>query len=383
MKELKRIVYYTSFSKIFISIFIPVYILSFETNIIHLGGFYSVFNIFGVLFRRIVGKIIDNKGRKSGIFSGIILHIISMAVFIKGYSFINVIIGTVIYSIGESFLLVSFDSLVADLSNEFDISINFGIINETFSKGSITGCLLILPLLFKFSLQDGLKFISIFFILVNLFALYKAKNYFYDTSFLRNKNEMWFKGKIIKKNNFFLYIGVVSFVTSLTSPLYLIYFKENVISEINSLAYLYLPSAIFMIFLPSKLGKFISKANKYDSVFYGILFTSVLYMMISLSNSGIFFISIFTAILMTEVFYTQASSSILIEITEPQKIGIAYGNYRKALGIGKSIGPILGVYLYRFSGGKLSFFIIGFILSIIVFIFYRKYKNNMLLSIRK
>ncbi|EGY76242.1 hypothetical protein HMPREF9129_2260, partial [Peptoniphilus indolicus ATCC 29427] len=109
-----------------------------------------------------------------------------------------------------------------------------------------------------------------------------------------------------------------------------------------------------MIFLPSKLGKFISKANKYDSVFYGILFTSVLYMMISLSNSGIFFISIFTAILMTEVFYTQASSSILIEITEPQKIGIAYGNYRKALGIGKSIGPILGVYLYRFSGGKLS-----------------------------
>lgn len=375
MKELKSIVYYTSFSKIFINIFIPIYILSFETNIIYLGGFYFIFNIFGVLFRSIAGKVIYGNGEKSGIVNGIILHIISMIFFVNGYSFINIIIATIIYSIGESFLIVSFDSSIADLSNKFDISINFGIINETVSRGSITGCLLILPLLFKFSLQDGLKFISIFFILINLFALYKVRNNFFDTLFLKNKNEIFSKDKDIKENKFFIYLGILSFVTSLTSPLYLIYFRENIISKINSLVYLYLPAAICMIFLPSKLGEFISRNDKYDSAFYGILFTSVLYVTISLNNSEIFFISIFTIILMTEVFYTQAFSSILIELTESRKICIAYGNYRQSLGVGKSIGSILGVYFYRVLGGKLSFFIIGVTLYVLGFIFYKKCKN--------
>ena len=378
MKELRRSIYFISFPMSFIGFIFPIYASSLGANVMEIGYLFSIFSIASVIIRPLVGNLIDKRGRRIGIIIGMIFYLIVNGIFIVGDSFKHLLIARTLQSIAGSFLWISVDTMISDISNKSNRGKNFGSLNEFITKGQMVGSFVGFNILYSFP-KGPFKIIFTIFLITSLIGLYYGIKTVAETIHLKKEYE---EGKIKDKKQlgrFLLIIGLITFIGSLTAPIYLLYLQDNITKDLNLIAFLFIPASILSMYLPSKFGAISDKYGREKIILVGLALIAILQIFIPLNKSFYSFMILYTIISLVSMFYSPAFSSIIMDFVGEEKRGKSYGQYSLATGIGGSIGPIVGSYIYKNLGNHIVFYIKGSLLigiTIFLGIIYINQENN-------
>lgn len=366
LKALRKSIFYISFPFSFIGFMLPLYAASIGASAVEIGFLYSIFSLFTILIRPAVGRLIDNKGRKVGVVVGIGLYCFSNLLFLLSQNYVYLLFARGFQSLGASFLWISVSTIVSDISFNQNRSENFGIINQTLNKGRFIGVLIGFYILFNNFFENPFKIIFLIYLLTSLFSLYNSIMTVEDTIGYKEDYEERSIKDMKKLTYFLLAVGILSFLFSLTSSIYLIYVKENITNKLYLISYLFLPEAILSLFLPKIFGRIADRMNREKIMLIGILTIGIFYLLIPLTKDYYTFMIIHTLIVIVSMFYGPAQSALIIDFVGENQRGQSYGMYNFAIGIGGIFGPIIGAYIYQYLGNSIIFYTQG--ISLIIFI---------------
>lgn len=351
MKELKRSIFFISLPIGFISLIFPIYALDIGVHVLQLGFLFSIFSVVSTIIRPIVGNLIDKKGRKIGILLGIIFYTLVNLVYIFANDFKHLLMARILQSLGTSFLWISVDTFISDISQDNNRGKSFGIIGESESKGGLLGSIIGFSILTSNYFKDPFMAVFIIFTLSSLVSLFYGIKDVPETIGLKKDLK---SGKVKDKKVllFFLCImGMLTLIGSLTAPVYFLYLQDHITNDLSLILSMLLPSAILSTFLPNKLGNISDKYGREKIVFIGLFANAMLQIMIPFNQSYYGFMLIYTMISIVGMFYGPALSSLVIDFVGENKRGRSYGLYSFATGIGAAIGSIIGSYIYQNIGG--------------------------------
>jgi MFS family permease len=376
MKELRRVIYFISFPLSFIGFIFPIYASSIGANIIQIAYLYSIFSIISIIIRPMVGNLIDKRGRRIGILIGTILYTIVNIFFILAKDFKYLLIGRIIQSLGASFLWISVDTFISDISDETNRGKNFGLLNQFMAKGEWVGSIIGFTILYNNFTDNPFKLIFTIFLITSSISVYYTIKKVPETINLKKEYKA---GNIKDKKQlkYFLGImGILSFITSLTAPIYLIYLQENITKDIGLISFLFIPASILALFLPNIFGSFSDKYGREKIVIAGMFINAILQIFIPFNKEYYSFMILYTLISIVVMFYSPAFSSLIIDFVGENKRGRSYGLYSFASGIGGAIGYMAGSYIYENIGNDILFYTKGILLVVMtLFICYLYIKN--------
>lgn len=371
MKELRRSIYFISFPMSFIGFIFPIYASYLGADIMEIGILYSIFSIVSITIRPIVGKLIDRNGRRIGIIIGTISYMIVNFLFIFGDNFKYLLIARILQSMAASFLWISVDTFISDISDKTNRGRNFGIVDQVSTKGQIVGSVIGFTILFNNFIDNPFKLIFSIFFFTSLISLYHVVKTVPETANLKKQYE---RGKIENKKDlkyFLIIIAIISFITNLTAPIYLLYLQDNITSDISLISFLFIPSSILFSFLPRKFGEISDKYGREKIIIMGLFLSAIFQIFIPFNNSYYGFMVLYTIISVVNMFYRPAFSSVVIDFVGEEKRGRSYGLYSLATGIGGAIGPIIGTFIYKNIGNHMVFYIKGSLLiAMTIFVCY-------------
>ena len=366
MQGLKKVVFYISFPFSFIAFIFPIYASNLGASVVEIGFLYTIFSVVAILIRPLVGNMIDRKGRKKGIFIGVALYTLVNILYSLAGDFKYLLIARIIQSIAASFLWISIDATISDISNKENRSQNFGILDQTQVKGEVLGCTIGFTILFNNFSENLFGIVFMIFFIASIVSMYFVVKSVPETVDYKKDIEPG-KLKNSKHMKYFLIVmGIISFIFSLTAPIYLIYLQKNITSELYLISYLFIPTAILAAFLPKKFGALADKHGREKIIVIGMFLIAILQIFLPFVKSYYPFMILYTLISVVGMFYSPAMSSIIIDFVGENKRGRSYGLYSFASGVGAAIGPLLGTYIFENIGNGVVFYLQGSLLIIIL-----------------
>lgn len=377
MKELRKTIYFISFPLSFIGFIFPIYASSIGANVIQIGYLYSIFSIISIIIRPIVGNLIDKRGRKTGILIGTILYTVVNVFFIMARDFKYLLIGRIIQSLGASFLWISVDTFISDISDKTNRGQNFGLLDQWMAKGEWIGSIIGFTILYNNFTDNPFRLIFIIFMVTSLTSVYYTITNLPETINIKKEYE---EGNIKNKKElkYFLgIIGVISLIISLTAPIYLLYLQEHITNDLSLITFLFIPASILALFLPKRFGSFSDKYGREKIVIVGMFINAILQILIPFNKGYYSFMILYTLISTIVMFYSPAFSSLIIDFVGEDKRGRSYGLYSFASGIGGAIGYTAGSYIYENIGNDIVFYTKGVLLLVMtLFICYLYIKDK-------
>lgn len=363
--DLRRCLYYISFSLSFIGFMLPIYALDVGASIMEVGMLYSVFSLISIIIRPKVGNLLDRRGRKIGLFIGVVLYCLVNFLLLIGRDFKYLFLTRIFQSIGASFLWISVDTMVSDVSYAGNRSENFGSISQAIGRGDFIGCIIGLGIFFSKYFNEPFKVVFTLYFIFSLIALYICIFKIEET--LCYKRDIRTKSYIKegKTTKFILIAGFIFYIFSLVFPLYIIYLKEYITGNLYLIGLVFLPGEAFQLFLPRRFGILADKYDRRKIVILGLFFLGVLQLFVPFIKDYFEFLIIYTLVSLIFMLIDPAASGLVIEYIGDGKRGESYGLYSLAGGVGGTLGPLVGTYYYEHIGGE-TIFIIGGILLIFV-----------------
>jgi len=363
--DLRRCLYYISFSLSFIGFMLPIYALDVGASVMEVGMLYSVFSLISIIIRPKVGNLLDRRGRKIGLFIGVVLYCLVNFLLLIGRDFKYLFLTRIFQSIGASFLWISVDTMVSDVSYAGNRSENFGSISQAIGRGDFIGCIIGLGIFFSKYFNEPFKVVFTLYFIFSLIALYICIFKIEET--LCYKRDIRTKSYIKegKTTKFILIAGFIFYIFSLVFPLYIIYLKEYITGNLYLIGLVFLPGEAFQLFLPRRFGILADKYDRRKIVILGLFFLGVLQLFVPFIKDYFEFLIIYTLVSLIFMLIDPAASGLVIEYIGDGKRGESYGLYSLAGGVGGTLGPLAGTYYYEHIGGE-TIFIIGGILLIFV-----------------
>lgn len=382
MQGIKKAVFYISFPLSFIAFIFPIYASSLDISVVEIGFLYTIFSVVAILIRPVVGNLIDKKGRKKGILIGVVIYTIVNFLYSIARDYRYLLIARILQSLAASFLWISIDAAISDISSKENRAQNFGILEQSQVKGEFLGSVIGFTVLFNNFFENPFSVVfKVFFItsIISLFFTFKrvpeTLEYKKDIELgmLKNKKHLRY---------FLIIMGIISFISSLTAPIYLIYLQQNITNKLYLISYLFVPSAILSMFLPRRFGIYADKNGRKKVIFIGMLLNAVLQIFIPFVRAYYPFMILYTLISIVNMFYSPALSSIIIDFVGENKRGRSYGLYSFASGVGSALGPLVGTYIYENIGRSIVFYLQGSLLIVAIVSIYCIYTKIRLTEVR-
>ncbi len=369
MKNLTRVVFYLSFPLSFIAFIFPIYARNLGSSVIEIGYLYALFSIITLITKPLIGKLIDKRGRKLSLIIGVILYLIVNFLYIVSSNLTHLLIIRVFQGFAASFLWISVNTIVSDLSDEKTRGENFGIIGQTQVRGEFIGSTIGFIFILYNSMMKSLNDVFIIYFIFNIIALFIAVKSVKETKVVKKVEDTSFRNSkflII----FFVIIGFIALISSITAPIYLIYLSDYITNDLGLIVLLFVPGSILATFLPKKFGAFADKHAKLPIIFLGLFINAVMQIFIPFITEYYPFMFFYTLLNVVNMFYAPALSAIIIEFLGENRRGKSYSLYSLATGIGGSIGPLIGTFLYQNVNSSSVFFVKSILLLIIVVVIY-------------
>lgn len=379
MQGLNKVVFYISFPLSFIAFIFPIYASSLGVSVVEIGFLYTIFSIVSILIRPIVGNMIDKKGRKKGLIIGVALYALVNILYSIAVDYRYLLIARILQSIAASFLWISIDAAVSDISSKENRAQNFGILDQSQIKGELLGITIAFTILYNNFFENPFSKIFMVYFITSIASLFYAFKSVPETLDYKKDIESGMLKNSKHMRYFLIAMGIISFISSLTAPIYLIYLQQNIASELHLISYLFLPSAILSMFLPRRFGIYADKYGREKVIVIGMLLSAVLQIFVPFVRAYYPFMIIYILISVVSMFYSPAFSSIIIDFVGENKRGRSYGLYSFASGIGGALGTLVGTYVYENIGNSIVFYLQGSLLVtaiVSIYFIYNKIKSN-------
>lgn len=378
LKKLSKTIFYISFPLSFMAFILPLYVNDLGASPLEVGFLFSIFSFISIVMRPLVGKYIDQYGRRKSLLLGLLFYTLVQGLFWYGKDYSIIFLARILHSIASSFLWISSYAMIADLSDRNTYAENYGGLIQASNQGDFLGCIIGFTILFSTVITNAYKTIFGIFSFISLYSLFFGWKNIKETK-VKEIDRSDESAETITRQ-FKLYIvltGLLALANSMLAPMFLIYLKETITPAIALISLAYIPGEILANFLPRKMGKLSDQYGRKVFMITGMILHAGLVFLIPMLKTIWMFALLNFWLSLAGTLIGPARTALVSQMTSGKRFGRAYASYHTALGIGGIIGPIIGSYIYQ-NISKIGMFYFNGIATLIIallFILLIKEKN--------
>ncbi|MFT4713916.1 MAG: MFS family permease [Candidatus Azotimanducaceae bacterium] len=345
IQALRRSLFLVSLPLFFINFVLPIKSKALGASAFEIGGLFSLFTFSLVLLRPLVGIWIDRIGRK--VFFVVALLLYSMAYL--GYAWSEglaaMYIARFCQGIGASLLLIAVDTITTDLTLVAERGQALGRNVETQTRASMLGATIgftlvgAIPVLawqYSFYLFACAALIGFFVAMIGLKqTLPSAK---------KSTEGSYQVGEGLKR--FLLVLILLGFASSVIQPIFLVYLQDEFTTDVRLLAWAFLPMGILYTVLPSRTGRLSDRFGPNNVIIIGAAIAAMVYLVIPLIQGYWWLVLVYTGSAVGWALIEPARKAFVANHGDQSNIAKNFGMSEFAFGIGATLGPLAGGYLY-------------------------------------
>ena len=149
----------------------------------------------------------------------------------------------------------------------------------------------------------------------------------------------------------------------MVSPILMIFLQERLIVGVDALGWAYLPAAIIWAVLPTRLGALADRFGRKPLMVLGLAVAAassfVIPNLVSLTGLA----ALWSLQALCYAAGDPAEQALVADLTGGDQRGRAFGLYTLAAGLGATVGPLMGGWLYEAVGPQAPFFANGIVLA--------------------
>ena len=355
-----------SFSFGILGFSLPIYAKQLGASALDIGGMISIFAVMITIARPLVGWGIDHLGRKVFLVISFLFYGLAMVLFGLAQTVNALYLARFVQGIGSSLLWIPAYTVATELS-ERDWGRAVGSIDMSSSRGAFFGTFIGFTLMFMISpFVLAWKYSFSFYALLTLVAAFLVWRAVPETRFAREVQKPEGEDHIDRKRlmRLMAIVFLTGLSTAMISPLIMIFLQDRFTTDVPSLARAYIPAALVYAYLPGHTGGLSDRFGRAPLMAIGLVGAGIVSLLMPSMPSLLALAGLW---LLEAVGFSTASpaeGALVADLTGRNVRGTGYGLYTFASGLGFTLGPLLGGWLYDVAGHALPFYVNGITLFI-------------------
>lgn len=352
----------------FLMFTLPIYSKALGASALEIGGLYSVFTITLLLGRPLVGRALDLYGRRRFFIAALVGYAVTMAFFAFASNLVGLYLARFVQGIASSLMWITVYTMVADLSGPGERGQSIGRINEADARGEVIGVFVGYIIYRTIAGMSGegnaWKITYLVFAALTLFGAWLAFTKVPETHQPVRSPGTPQKGLTRSLFRLLVAVFITGAATALISPIYLIFLQDRFTTDVSVLAWSFFPAGIVASFLPSYMGKLSDRFGRAPMMAAGLVGAGILSLFLPILPSLIWVVILYTISAVGWALSGPAEAAMVADLTGRDVRGAGYGLYEFAAGLGATIGPLLGGWVYDNAGKAIPFYLNGFLLGV-------------------
>lgn len=357
-----------SFPSVFLTFSLPIFAKNMGASAVEIGALFSLFTVSLMVLRPLVGMGLDRYGRRPFFIAALFVYGTANLIFSVSHSLDWLYLARLVQGIGASLLFISVDTITADLTEPEVRAEAMGRNIEKLTRGGMYGAFLAFTLLGMLPLKEAW---SASFVGFGLLALLSAGIAFRRLPETRPEQVIdTDSGSLTKITldpqlvRLMVVVFVTGFAYALIEPIYLIFLQDRFEVHILQLAWAFLPAGIIFAILPSRLGRLSDRLGRTRILAGGLVLAGTLYIALPTLPNLLWLVVLYTIAAVGWAMSDPAKTALVADLAEEDQRGRIFGIYELVTGIGRSLGPLVGGFVYDNFSHELPFYLNGGILVI-------------------
>jgi MFS family permease len=373
LKALKPAIFLISLPLGILSFILPVYGAELGADAVQIGLFFSVFSLALVLLRPLVGAGLDRYGRRPFVLVGLAGYTLSMLVFALWVEVWGVIVARVVQGVAAACLWLAVRAITADVTPAGQRGRAFGGIEQVRSQGSMLGIFVAIALLMSV-VEVGNPWPVLFggYGAAGLAALLVAARGLPETTVAASAASEARARRPLPRSRAWTLLLWIAAVTGASGasvgPIVLFFLQDRLGATTAQVGYAYLPAVLITAFLSTPLGTLADRFGRKPLMLLGMAVAAASSFLVP----GLSTLVALAALQALQALSTAASSpaeqSLVADLTGGDQRGRAYGVYALAGGLGATVGPLVGGWLYEHVSPTAPFYANGIVLAVSVIV---------------
>ena len=358
---------------------LPIFAHRLESSALEIGGLYSAFSITTLVARPLVGWGLDRYGRKMFLVAAMLGYATAMGFLSVADSLLWLYFARIIQGIASSLMWLTAYTIAADLAPVSGRGRAIAIVDAAAAQGAIYGTIPGLILISTQPLETAWPVLFGGFAFAALIGAWLAWRRIPETKpaqASQNQVQLPIPPGLYR-------LMVIVFLTgiglAMVAPVWLVFLQDNFTTQVNRIALAYLPAALVYGFLPSRMGQLSDRWGRILPMVLGLAIAASVSLLLPSTAQFANGLLILSALWVLEalgfVAATPAQEALVADLTGMEARGRAYGFYTMAAGLGATVGPLLGGWLYDNASQAAPFYINGCLMMLaaaLVLILFRK-----------
>ncbi len=371
---LHRPLFLVSLPLVFLSFALPIFAKSAGATALEIGGLFSAFTFVVLIVRPLVGLGLDRYGRKKFIIGAFIVYGATNLIFSAVFSFSNPLqglyLGRVVQGLGASFMLITVDTITSDLTTPEIRAEAMGRNTEQQVRGGMAGLVIWFVVAGFMPTPAAWNITFLVYAGMSLAAALVLYRRLPETGpMAREANAgpgSLGRGAAPRLDSNLIKLMIagffLSFANALIEPIYLIYLQDRFTMDMTVLAWAFFPAGLVFMFLPSRLGKLSDRFSRPILMATGLTVAGTLYISLPMLPSLAWLVVLYTLSATGWALAQPQMTAMVGDLSHEDRRGRVFGMYQMFSGIGLSVGPLVGGWLYDTYDGAIPFTINGAIL---------------------
>lgn len=345
---------------------LPIYAKQMGASALDIGGMISIFAVMITIARPLVGRGIDRWGRKAFLVISFLFYAAAMGLFAIAQNVNMLYLARFAQGIGSSLLWIPAYTVATELSTR-DWGRAVGSVDMASARGGFFGTFIGFSLMFMitpFILAWKLSFL--FYGIMTVAASFLIWRRVPETLAVSDGPKATTEVNFDRVRLYRL-MGIVfltGFSTAMISPLLMIFLQDRFTTDVPTLAQAYIPAALAAAYLPGRMGGLSDRFGRAPLMAIGLVGAGI----VSLLMPSMTSLSMLSGLWLLEAVGFSAASpaegALVADLTGKNVRGTGYGMYTFASGLGFTLGPLLGGWLYDAAGHAVPFYANGVALFI-------------------
>jgi DHA1 family multidrug resistance protein-like MFS transporter len=346
----------------FLGFGLPIFSKELGASALEIGGLFSVFTAMTIVLRPVIGWAVDRFGRRYFFVIALLVYSLAMMAFSVAGSLSGLYLARMLQGIGASFLFISVNTMVADLTGDRERGRAFGRIDEITARGSLIG--IFAGFFIISSLPDGVAW-QIVFTGYAIMAAVGAVLAWRNVPETKPDGGEAAPQKMTLSRSvviLLLVVFIMSASEAMLGPIYLIFLQDKFTTNISRLAWAFLPAGLVTAFLSSRLGALSDRFSRIKMMALGLAGAGLISLALPEAPTILFLALLYTCSAVLWAIARPAVTAIFADLAGVEQRGRSYGLFTLVGNLGVLCGPIIGGSLYDTFAHSIPFYLNGYVL---------------------
>jgi MFS transporter, DHA1 family, multidrug resistance protein len=361
------VVLLVSLSFSFVALVLPLWGLELGAAAWQIGAMLSAFSLVTVLGRPMVGWAIDRYGRRPFFLLGIAAYAATVVAYFFARAVVGMILARALQGAASALLWLSLRATLADLAPSNRRATMFGRMESSSAQGMVAGMVVGLVLIMSLPFELAWRWAMIVYALGALAAFLLALWGLPETRPIGAAQNTPLRRVILPGRmpeqippSFILLlvvVGITAVSEALIAPLVVIYVRDRLGATPFTIAWMFIPLGLVWAVLPARLGPLSDRFGRVPLMTAGLVLGAIASVVMPLISSLTAIALLWAAAAAAHAAGNPAENALVSDLCGDNRRGWGYGLHTTASGLGFTVGPLIGGWLYDHTTPAAPFFL--------------------------